>query len=45
MASDLSGEHIPLSGGSFAIVSREPLGVVGGIGAWNFPMQTAVWKV
>lgn len=41
----LTGQHIPLAGGSFAMVSREPLGVVGGIGAWNFPMQTASWKV
>lgn len=27
------------------MVQREPLGVIGGIGAWNFPMQTCVWKV
>jgi acyl-CoA reductase-like NAD-dependent aldehyde dehydrogenase len=23
---------------------REPLGVVGGIGAWNYPSQMATWK-
>ena len=33
-----------LSGGSFAYTIREPLGVVGGIGAWNFPFQMAAWK-
>lgn len=43
--SPLSGDHVPLSGGTFAMVVREPLGVIGGIGAWNFPMQTATWKV
>ena len=39
------GQHLPLSGGSFVMVTKEPLGVVAGIGAWNFPMQTCVWKV
>lgn len=29
----------------FAYTRREPFGVVGCIGAWNFPFQTAVWKV
>ncbi|XP_046390030.1 4-trimethylaminobutyraldehyde dehydrogenase A-like isoform X2 [Ischnura elegans] len=41
----VAGQHIPVGGDSFAIVSREPLGVVAGIGAWNFPMQTCTWKV
>ncbi|KAK7871852.1 hypothetical protein R5R35_006444 [Gryllus longicercus] len=41
----LTGQHVPFQGNSFAIVSREPLGVVGGIGAWNFPLQTCSWKV
>ncbi|KAG8223695.1 hypothetical protein J437_LFUL004060 [Ladona fulva] len=43
--STLSGQHIPLEANSFAFVSREPLGVIAGIGAWNFPMQTCTWKV
>lgn len=41
----LAGHHVPLEGNSFAMVSREPLGVIAGIGAWNFPMQTCTWKV
>lgn len=45
LAPAIVGQHIPLGGGSFAMVQRQPLGVVGGIGAWNFPMQTCVWKV
>jgi len=27
------------------VVSREPLGVVGAISAWNYPLLMAVWKV
>ncbi|KAE9549398.1 hypothetical protein FO519_007388 [Halicephalobus sp. NKZ332] len=44
---DLNGEHIPLSDSDsrFAYTRREPLGVVGAIGAWNYPMQTATWKI
>lgn len=29
----------------FAYTKREPFGVVGCIGGWNYPFQTAVWKV
>lgn len=39
-----TGEFLPLSSGSFAYTVREPLGVVGGIGAWNYPFQMASWK-
>ena len=34
-----------LPGGSWGHASREPLGVVGGVGAWNYPLQTCTWKV
>lgn len=44
LAPTVSGQHIPLSGGSFAYTRREPLGVVGGIGAWNYPFQMVSWK-
>ena len=27
------------------MVQREPLGVVAGIGAWNYPFQVMSWKV
>ena len=43
LAPTLTGEHIDL-GGSFAYTRREPLGVVGAIGAWNYPVQIACWK-
>lgn len=42
-AATLHGHHYDL-GGDFAYTRREPLGVVGGIGAWNYPLQIACWK-
>ena len=40
----LEGQQIPLRQTSFAYTRREPLGVVAGIGAWNYPIQIALWK-
>ncbi|MBG0751925.1 MULTISPECIES: betaine-aldehyde dehydrogenase [Pectobacterium] len=40
----LEGQQIPLRDTSFAYTRREPLGVVVGIGAWNYPIQIALWK-
>ncbi|KAI6186582.1 Betaine-aldehyde dehydrogenase family protein [Aphelenchoides besseyi] len=44
---DLSGQHLPYSSHSdeYAYTCREPFGVVGAIGAWNYPIQTATWKI
>ena len=39
----LHGETLDFPGG-FARLRREPLGVTAGIGAWNYPMQIAMWK-
>jgi betaine-aldehyde dehydrogenase len=44
MATGAAGEHIDLGTAGFGYTRREPLGVVGGIGAWNYPMQTCCWK-
>ncbi|MGZ3657201.1 MAG: aldehyde dehydrogenase family protein, partial [Bdellovibrionota bacterium] len=44
IVSGLSGRHVEL-GGSFAYTRREPLGVCGAIGAWNYPLQIACWKL
>jgi betaine-aldehyde dehydrogenase len=30
--------------GDFYYTRREPLGICGGIGAWNYPLQIACWK-
>jgi betaine-aldehyde dehydrogenase len=44
LAQSLSGEHIDLGPAAFGYTRREPLGVVAGIGAWNYPLQIACWK-
>lgn len=40
----LHGQHFDFPPHAFATVRREPLGVCAGIGAWNYPMQIAMWK-
>jgi betaine-aldehyde dehydrogenase len=40
----LLGETIPVAGGQ-AFTVREPLGVVGLIVPWNFPLTIAAWKL
>ena len=40
----LEGSQIPLRETAFVYTRREPLGVVAGIGAWNYPIQIALWK-
>ena len=44
LVQSLSGEHIDLGPAAFGYTRREPLGVVAGIGAWNYPLQIACWK-
>jgi betaine-aldehyde dehydrogenase len=44
LAQSLSGEHVDLGPTAFGYTRREPLGVVAGIGAWNYPLQIACWK-
>ena len=44
VAQTLSGEYIDLGTQAFGYTRREPLGVVAGIGAWNYPLQIACWK-
>lgn len=40
----MQGEQQPLSENQFFYTRREPLGVCAGIGAWNYPIQIAMWK-
>ena len=39
------GETIPVDGPFLNYTLREPVGVVGAIVPWNYPLQLAVWKV
>src|SRR3569833_2378389 len=44
VAPTLAGEHLDLGTAAFGFTRREPIGVVAGIGAWNYPIQIACWK-
>ncbi|RQZ23666.1 aldehyde dehydrogenase [Burkholderia sp. Bp9017] len=41
----LNGEVASTDPGNLAIVTREPLGVVGAVVPWNFPLDMVAWKV
>ncbi len=44
-ADKIHGETLPVAGAAFNYTLREPLGVVGAIVPWNFPLLLAVWKI
>jgi acyl-CoA reductase-like NAD-dependent aldehyde dehydrogenase len=44
-ANKITGDTLPSNGGNFVFTLREPLGVVGAITPWNFPMLLAMWKI
>src|SRR5271157_434521 len=44
-ANKVHGETIPVPGPFLNYTLREPIGVVGQIVAWNFPMLLAAWKL
>jgi acyl-CoA reductase-like NAD-dependent aldehyde dehydrogenase len=41
----VTGETIPVAENAFTYTLREPIGVVGAITPWNFPLMLAVWKI
>jgi acyl-CoA reductase-like NAD-dependent aldehyde dehydrogenase len=41
----VTGDTIPVQDNAFTYTLREPLGVVGAITPWNFPLMLAVWKI
>ncbi len=44
IADKIEGTYQDLGDGNFYYTRQEPLGVVAGIGAWNYPIQIAMWK-
>jgi betaine-aldehyde dehydrogenase len=44
LANTLGGEMYKLAGSNLGYTLREPLGLTVGIGAWNYPLQGALWK-
>ena len=40
----LNGETVQLREDAWVYTRKEPLGVCAGIGAWNYPIQIALWK-
>src|SRR3989442_1718281 len=44
-ADKLTGDTLPVSGNFLTYTLREPVGVVGAIVPWNFPLNLASWKV
>ena len=44
-ATKIYGQTIPVSGPFFNYTRREPVGVVGAITPWNFPLLLASWKI
>jgi aldehyde dehydrogenase (NAD+) len=41
----VTGDTIPIADNAFTYTLREPIGVVGAITPWNFPLMLAVWKI
>ncbi|CAD5366100.1 gamma-Glu-gamma-aminobutyraldehyde dehydrogenase, NAD(P)H-dependent [Rubrivivax sp. A210] len=39
------GEIAPTAGTALALITREPMGVIGAIVPWNYPMIMAAWKL
>ena len=44
IASSDTGQHTRLRPDAYIMTTHEPLGVCAGIGAWNYPIQIALWK-
>jgi aldehyde dehydrogenase (NAD+) len=45
MADKINGQVIPTRSDALTYTTREPLGVVGAIVPWNFPLMIGMWKI
>lgn len=45
LATKVCGQTIPIPGNYLAFTKHEPVGVVGQITPWNFPILMAAWKI
>jgi betaine-aldehyde dehydrogenase len=45
MADKFQGDVVPVEAGFLNIVQREPVGVVGQVVPWNFPLMFTAWKM
>ncbi|MTV47342.1 aldehyde dehydrogenase family protein, partial [Streptococcus pneumoniae] len=41
MTGSVAGEYLP---GHTSMIRRDPIGVVGSIAPWNYPLMMAAWK-
>jgi 4-(gamma-glutamylamino)butanal dehydrogenase len=44
-ADKVFGKTSPTGADSLGLIMREPVGVVGGVLPWNFPLMTLAWKI
>src|SRR5690606_32817662 len=44
-ADKLAGELVPTRNDALTYIDRVPVGVIGAIVPWNFPLMNAVWKI
>ncbi|MBI3871760.1 MAG: aldehyde dehydrogenase family protein, partial [candidate division Zixibacteria bacterium] len=44
-ADKIQGDTIPVEGNHLVYTRKEPVGVVGAIVPWNFPLLMAIWKI
>ncbi|CAK4299546.1 unnamed protein product [Aphanomyces euteiches] len=44
IAPTLGGQMLDIHSPNWAYTRREPIGITAGIGAWNYPLQSAAWK-
>jgi acyl-CoA reductase-like NAD-dependent aldehyde dehydrogenase len=44
-ATKITGETLPADSPAFVYTLREPVGVIGAVTPWNFPLLLSIWKI